>query len=65
MASMAEKMKEKAIKATSATRSSKVVKTIKRCDVVALNRTMEPIIEQNRKELRDSWEAVKDQYMGK
>lgn len=64
MASMAEKMKEKAIKATSATRSSKVVKTIKRCDVVALNRTIEPIIEQNHKELRDSWEAVKDQYMG-
>jgi len=50
MAGMATKMKARAIKATSATRSTKVVKRIPRCDVVELNRTMEPVIRQNERE---------------
>ena len=50
MAGMAKRMKTKAIKATSATRSTKVVKRIPRCDVVELNRTMEPVIRQNERE---------------
>ena len=59
---MAEQMKKKAIKATSATRSSVVVKRIPRCDVVELNRSMEPIINQNERERRAMTEAIsKDQ----
>lgn len=64
MASMAEKMRKKAIKATNTTKSTKVVKYIERCDVVALNRTMELTIAQNERERRENWEAVKDEYIG-
>lgn len=52
------------MKATKVTLAPEVAKTVKRCDVVALNRTIKPIVEQNRKELRDSWEEVKNQYTG-
>lgn len=62
--SMANKMKEKAVPATSAKRSSKVIKTVNRADVVELNRTMQPIIEQNKKEREDSWELLHNQYVG-
>ena len=58
MAGMAVKMKQKAIKATSATRSANVVKRIPRCDVVELNRTMEPIIRQNERERIASEDSV-------
>lgn len=64
MASMSEKMKEKAIKATNVPVSTKIIKTIKRCDVVELNHTMEPIITQNERERRESWESVKNEYIG-
>ena len=62
--SMANKMKEKAVPATSAKRSSKLIKTVNRADVVELNRTMQPIIEQNKKEREDSWKLVHNQYVG-
>lgn len=64
MAGMAAKMKKKAIKATSATRSTKVVKRIQRCDVVELNRTMEPIIRQNERERIASEQAVAGSIFG-
>ena len=64
MAGMAAKMKKKAIKATSATRSTKVVKQIPRCDVVELNRTMEPIIRQNERERIASEQAVAGAVFG-
>lgn len=50
MGSMAEKMREKAIPATSTTRSSNVVKSVSRADVIELNQVMKSIIEQNRRE---------------
>lgn len=53
MGGMEEQMRKKAIKATSAIRSKKIDKTIKRCDVVALNRSMEPIIEDNKRMYRE------------
>lgn len=64
MAGMATKMKAKAIKATSATRSTKVVKRIPRCDVVELNRTMEPVIRQNERERVASEQAVAGSIFG-
>ncbi len=64
MAGMAAKMKKKAIKATSATRSTTVVKRIPRCDVVELNRTMEPIIRQNERERIASEESVAGAIFG-
>lgn len=64
MASMAEKMKKKSIKATSATRSAEVVKRIPRCDVVELNRTMEPIIRQNERERIASEQAIAGAIFG-
>lgn len=64
MASMAEKMKEKAIRITSAERSKEIVKTITRADEVQLNRTLEPIIEQNKKEYREGVEKMHDKYVG-
>ncbi|MCM1500268.1 MAG: hypothetical protein NC124_17535 [Clostridium sp.] len=64
MASMAEKMKRKSIKATSATRSVEVVKRIPRCDVVELNRTMEPIIRQNERERIASEQAMAGAIFG-
>jgi hypothetical protein len=64
MAGMAAKMKKRAIIATSATRSTKVVKQIPRCDVVELNRTMEPIIRQNERERIASEQAVAGSIFG-
>ena len=64
MAGMAKKMQAKAIKATLASRSTKVVKTIRRCDVVELNRTMEPIIRQNERERLASEQAVAGSIFG-
>ena len=64
MAGMAAKMERKAIKATSATRSATVVKRIPRCDVVELNRTMEPIIRQNERERIASEESVAGSTFG-
>lgn len=64
MASMAEKMKEKAIPATDTKVSKEIVKTISRADVEELNRSMKPIIEQNHRELRESWEEMHDKYVG-
>lgn len=63
--SMADKMKKKAIPATSAKRSKKIIKSINRADVIALNQTMKPIIEQNRRELKESWESEHDKIVGK
>lgn len=64
MAGMAEQMKRKAIQATSAARSMEVVKRIPRCDVVELNRTMEPIIRQNERERIASEQAVAGAVFG-
>lgn len=64
MAGMAAEMKKRAIKATSATRSATVVKRIPRCDVVELNRTMEPIIRQNERERIASEESVAGSVFG-
>lgn len=50
---MEEQMRKKAKKATSATKSKEIVKTIKRCDVVELNRSMEPIIQENERMYRE------------
>lgn len=61
---MAEKMKKKAIPATATKVSNDVVKRIDRVDIVELNRTLEPIIQQNHKELNDSWEAVHNEIVG-
>ena len=47
---MYDKMKEKAIPATSTKLSNEVVKTISRADVVELNYSMKPIMEQNKRE---------------
>ena len=64
MAGMAEKMKRKVIKAISATRSATVVKRVSRCDIVELNRTMEPIIRQNERERIASEESVAGSISG-
>ena len=56
--SMNDVMKKKAIEATSAKRSNKVVKRIPRADIVELNRSMEPIIEQNRREYIEGSDAI-------
>lgn len=55
---MAKKMKEKAIPATSAKRSSIVVKRVYRADIVELSRSMEPIIRQNEIERRLSSDEI-------
>ena len=47
---MADKMKEKAIPATSVKLSNEVVKIISQADIKELNYSMRPIIEQNRRE---------------
>lgn len=62
MTSMGKRMKTKAIKATSATRSTKVVKRIPRCDVVELNRTMELVVRQNERERVASGQAFEKFY---
>lgn len=64
MAGMARKMQAKAVKATLVSRSTKVVKTIRRCDVIELNRTMEPIIRQNERERLASEQAVVGSIFG-
>ena len=64
MAGMAKRMKTKAIKATSGTRTTRVVKRIPRCDVVELNRTMEPVIRQNERERVASEQAVAGAIFG-
>lgn len=61
--SMAEKMKKKAIPATSAKRSTKVVKRISEADRIELFRQLEPIVEQNRREIRESWEENHNLYI--
>lgn len=63
MAGMAEKMKKRGIVAPDS-RSSKVVKRVKRCDVVELNRSMEPIIRQNERERIASEQAVAGSIFG-
>ena len=55
MTSMAEKMKQKAIPATITKVSKEIVKTVSKADVEELNRSIKPIIEENHKELRESW----------
>lgn len=55
---MSKKIKKRAIPATNAKRSNVIVKSISRADVVALNRNMAPIIEQNRKEYNAGLEAI-------
>lgn len=55
---MADKMKEKAIPATSAKKSAVIVQRISRADVVELNRSMEPIVQQNEIEYRASSDAI-------
>lgn len=61
---MAEQMKKKAIPATATKVSKKVVKRVDRADIIELNRTLEPIIQQNHKELNDSWETVHNEIVG-
>lgn len=63
MASMAKYMKQKAIPATSAVRSSEIVKRISRADIVALNHSIKPIIEQNKRE-RKACEEAKNIWWG-
>lgn len=59
MGSMLDKMiKEKAIPISSVKRSREIVKQISRADVVGLNRTLQPIIEQNKREHIATMEAV-------
>lgn len=53
---MAAQMRKRAIKATSATRSKKVIKTVTAADRVALNRSMEPIIKDNERMYREMTE---------
>lgn len=62
MTSMGKRMKAKAIKATSVSRSSKIVKRIPRCDVLELNRTMESVIRQNKLERVASEQALEKFY---
>lgn len=64
MVGMAKKMKLRAIRATSATRSTKIVKRIPRCDVIELNRSMEPVIRQNERERVASEQAVAGAIFG-
>lgn len=61
---MADQMKKKAIPATDTKISKEVVKRVDRADIIELNRTLEPIIQQNHKELNDSWEAVHNEIVG-
>ena len=62
---MFEKMRKTRLKATLTTRSAEVVKQIPRCDVVELNREMEPIISQNKRERIASEEKIADMILGK
>ena len=48
--SMYDKMKEKAIPATSVKLSKEVVKTVSKADIVSINYSMKPIMEQNKRE---------------
>lgn len=55
---MEERMKKKAICATKAKRSNKVIKTISKADIEELFRQLEPIFEQNRREYNAGLEAI-------
>lgn len=55
---MAKKMKEKAIPATSVTRSNEIVKTITQAEKVELFRQLEPIANQNKREHNAGIEAI-------
>lgn len=61
---MAEQMKKKAIPGTSVNHSKKIIKKVNRAEVVELNRTLEPIIKQNHRELIASWEEEHDKTVG-
>ena len=61
---MAEQMKKKAIPWTSVNHSKKIIKKVNRAEVVELNRTLEPIIKQNHRELIASWEEEHDKTVG-
>ncbi len=47
---MRDKMNQKGIPLTSVKINMEVVKRIERADVVALNRSMKPVLEQNKRE---------------
>lgn len=66
MGSMAKIMKQKAvtIKATSANRSSEVVKTVSKSEFLVLNRRMEPILRENERERIASENAVAGSLFG-
>lgn len=55
---MSNEMKRKAIPATSAKRSDKIVKTIPKADSIELFRQLEPIFAQNRREYNAGLEAI-------
>ena len=50
MAGMASQLKQRAMKAYSTSRSTEMVKVIQRSDIVALNKSMEAITQQNARE---------------
>ena len=54
---MYKEMKKKAIPASSSKRSDKVIKIISKGDIAELNRTLEPIIEQNKIERLECMKA--------
>ncbi len=56
---MNDRMKEKAILATNAKRSNKIVKTISKVESITLFRQLEPISVQNRREYNAGLEAIK------
>ena len=64
MAGMANRMKKRAIKATTVSCSKKVAKRIPRCDIVALNKSMENIMHQNRQARQVSEQALADVMVG-
>lgn len=64
MTGMAAQMKKRAIKATTVSLSKKVVKRIPRCDVVALSRSMENTIHQNKQERLASEQSLANVMVG-
>ena len=55
---MRDKMKQKGIPITSVKINMEVVKRIERADVVALNRSMQPVLEQNMREYNAGLEEL-------
>lgn len=55
---MQNKMRKKAIPATSTKRSNKIIKSITRGDITELNHSMKPIINQNRREYIEGLEVI-------